>query len=151
MSLSSFVFARFGRRTSSPGATALFINWKRKIQPAIRKRAGQQSLTASDLTRLSRFWRSVRRNELTFAARWAMKWDEPRGHWVKLFFMDTLGKTPESSWTTRVSICEQKETSRRRSCGHDWRSFFREAGLTRRVPADIRHRTILRRGQKYGH
>lgn len=56
--------------------------------------------------------------------------------------MDTLGKTPESSWTILVSICEQKETSRRSSFGHDWRSFFREAGLTKRVPAVIRHRTV---------
>lgn len=56
------------------------------------------------------------------------------GHWVKLFLMATLGMRPESSWTTRMSICEQKETSRRTSRGHDWRSFFSEAGLTNRVP-----------------
>ncbi|TNN44727.1 hypothetical protein EYF80_045067 [Liparis tanakae] len=57
-----------------------------------------------------------------------------RGHWVKLFLMNTLGKRPESSWTTRMSIWEQKETSRRRSRGQAWRSFFSEAALTSRVP-----------------
>lgn len=54
--------------------------------------------------------------------------------WVKLFLMATLGKRAESSWTTRMSIWEQKETSSRISWGHDCRSFFSEGALTKRVP-----------------
>lgn len=85
-------------------------------------------------------WLSVTLGAESPASRWpsCMTAKSKWVHWVKLFLMATLGKRSESSCTTRMSTCEQKETSRRLSCGHDWRSFFSEAALTSRVPADQR-------------
>jgi len=55
-------------------------------------------------------------------------------HWVKLFFMNTLGKLAFSSRTTLLSICEQKDTSSKERSLQDSSNFLKDAGLTILVP-----------------
>lgn len=55
-------------------------------------------------------------------------------HWVKLFFMNTLGKLTFSSRTTLLSICEQKDTSSKERSLQDSSNFLKDAGLTILVP-----------------
>lgn len=56
-------------------------------------------------------------------------------HWVKLFFMNTLGKLAFSSRTILLSICEQKDTSSKERSLQDSSNFLKDAGLTILVPS----------------
>lgn len=61
-------------------------------------------------------------------------------HWVKLFFMNTLGKLAFSSKTTLLSICEQKDTSSKDRSLQDSSNFLKDVGLTILVPVQKQKR-----------
>lgn len=63
-------------------------------------------------------------------------------HWVKLFFMNTLGKLAFSSSTTLLSICEQKDTSSKERSLQDSSNFLKDAGLTILVPVRKQNRIV---------
>lgn len=108
-SLSLFVLSRLIRKTLSPnGTTALFIACKRKIQPAIQKRAGRQSLTASDLTRLCFGAVSAATSILSLHTRW---WNEmtPRSLSETLLYGDVGEDTRELLDDSRVYLWAERD------------------------------------------